>query len=81
MTASELTYYKHVKYRNVVDGSSMIGFPIVIADPDREMPGIELGPLADLQLILTFLGTCTAVNFLYYKSTQLSTYFISKQIK
>ena len=28
-----------------MDGSSMIGSPIVIADSERDMPGIEPGPL------------------------------------
>ena len=29
----------------MVDGSSMIGFPLVIADSERDIPGIEPGPL------------------------------------
>ena len=29
----------------MVDGSSMIGFPLVIAGSERDMPGIEPGPL------------------------------------
>jgi hypothetical protein len=29
----------------VVDGSSMIGFLLVIADTEQDMPGIEPGPL------------------------------------
>ena len=34
-----------VVQKNVVDGSSMIWFPHVIADSERGMPGIEPGPL------------------------------------
>ena len=29
----------------MVDGRSMIGFPLVKADSERDMPGIEPGPL------------------------------------
>ena len=29
----------------MVDGSSMMGFPLVIADSERDIPGIETGPL------------------------------------
>ena len=36
---------KHVVHKNVVGGSSMIGFPLVIAVSERDMPGIEPGPL------------------------------------
>ena len=36
--------HKHVVHGNVVDGSSMIVFPLVIADSERDMPGIEPGP-------------------------------------
>ena len=35
----------YVVHENVVGGSSMIGFPLVIAVSERDMPGIELGPL------------------------------------
>ena len=35
----------HVVHKNVVFGSSMIGFPLVIADSKQEMPGIQPGPL------------------------------------
>ena len=35
---------KHVVLENVVGGSSMNGFPLVKADSERDMPGIE--PLA-----------------------------------
>ena len=31
--------------KNVVDGSSMIGFPLVIADSQQDMPGMEPGLL------------------------------------
>ena len=37
--------HKHVVHVNMVGGSSMIGFPLVIAVSDRDMPGIEPGPL------------------------------------
>ena len=40
-----LLFNKHVVHENVVDGSSMIGFPYVIADSERDMPGIEHEPL------------------------------------
>ena len=33
------------KHENMVDGSSMIGFPLVIADSEQDMPGIKPGPL------------------------------------
>ena len=36
---------KHVVHENVVDGSSMIRFPLVKADSERDMPGIDHGPL------------------------------------
>ena len=29
----------------MVDGSSMIGFPLIIADIERDMPGSKPGPL------------------------------------
>ena len=32
---------KHVDHENVLDGSSMIRFPIVISDSEKDMPGIE----------------------------------------
>ena len=35
----------HVVHKNVLVGRSMIGFPLVIADSERDMPGIEPGPL------------------------------------
>ena len=35
---------KHV-HGNVVDGSSMVGFPLVKADSEQDMPGIEHWPL------------------------------------
>ena len=35
---------KHVVHENVVSGSSMIGFPLVIAVSDQDMPGMEPGP-------------------------------------
>ena len=37
--------HKHVVHRNMVDGSSMIGFPLIIADIERDMPGSKPGPL------------------------------------
>ena len=36
---------QHVVHKNVVGGSSMIGFPLVISVSERDMPGIEPGPL------------------------------------
>ena len=39
------TIHKHVVHENVVGGSSMTGFPLVIAVSERDMPGIEPGPL------------------------------------
>jgi hypothetical protein len=36
----------HVVPKNVVVGSSMIGFPLVIAVSKRDMPGTEPGPHA-----------------------------------
>ena len=42
--ASRLTH-KHVVHENVQDGSSMIGFPLIIADSERDMPGIKPEPL------------------------------------
>ena len=43
---SDLSIYdKHVVHENVVGGSSMIRFPLVIAVSERDMPGIEPGPL------------------------------------
>ena len=33
--------YKHVVHENEVNGSSMVGFPLLIADFERDMPGIE----------------------------------------
>ena len=39
------TISNYVVHENVVDGSSMIRFPLVIADPERDMPGIEHVPL------------------------------------
>ena len=37
--------HEHVVHRNMVDGSSMIGFPLVITDSEQDMPGIEPWPL------------------------------------
>ena len=39
------TLYKHVVHKNVVGGSSLIRFPLVKAVSERDMPGIEPGPL------------------------------------
>ena len=36
---------KHVVHKNMVVGSSMIGFPLEIAISEQDMPGIERGPL------------------------------------
>ena len=35
----------YVVHNNVLGGSSMIGLPLVIAVSERDMPGIEPGPL------------------------------------
>ena len=35
----------NVVHRNVVDSSSKIGFPLVIANSKRDMPGIKPGKL------------------------------------
>ena len=37
-------YYKHVVHKNIVGGSSMIGFTLVISVSEQDMPGIESGP-------------------------------------
>ena len=34
----------NVVHEYEVDGSSMIGFPLVIADSEQDMPGIKPGP-------------------------------------
>ena len=39
------TTFKHVVHENVVGGSSMIRFPLVIADSEHDMPGIKPGLL------------------------------------
>ena len=36
---------KHVVYENVISGSSMVGFPNLIADSEWDMGGIEPGQL------------------------------------
>ena len=40
-----IKFIKHVLHRNLVGGSSMIVFPLVIAVSERDMPGIKPGPL------------------------------------
>ena len=45
MASVALLAIKHIVQRNVVDGSTMIGFPHVKADSELLMPGIEPGPL------------------------------------
>ena len=35
----------HVVHYNMVDGSSMIRYPLVIAVSEKDMPRIEPGPL------------------------------------
>ena len=37
--------FEHIAHTNVVDGSSMMGFTLVIADPERDVPEIKLEPL------------------------------------
>ena len=39
------TISNYVVHENVVDGSSMIRFPLVIAVSERDLPGIKPGPL------------------------------------
>ena len=36
---------KNTFYKKGANGSSMIGFPFVIADSEQDMPGIKPGPL------------------------------------
>ena len=38
-------YDRHVVHIKVVDGSSIIRFPLVLADSEGEMPGMEPGPV------------------------------------
>ena len=38
-------FNKNVVHTNLIDGISMIGFPIVIADSDLDIPGIKPGLL------------------------------------
>ena len=38
-------HLNHIVHRNVVGGSSMVGFPLVIADSERDMQGIKTRPL------------------------------------
>ena len=42
---NKLKQHLHVVHKNVVGGSSMIGFPFVIAVSEWDMPGIKPGPL------------------------------------
>ena len=39
-----LIIHKHLVHENMVGGSSMIVFPLVIAVSERDLPGIETGP-------------------------------------
>ena len=54
MSASRLAH-KHVVHEKAVDGSSMIRFPLVIADSERDMPEIEPGPLGWYTSTLTLV--------------------------
>ena len=38
-------YFKHVVHINMVGGSSMMEFPLVIAVSEQDMPGIKPGPV------------------------------------
>jgi hypothetical protein len=72
-------YYK----KNVVGGSSMIGFPLVIAVPEQNLPGFEPGPLGlhtsvltnelgegrQSKILNTFLGSCNSIIPLNSKQT------------
>ena len=62
-------------HRNVVDGSNIIGFPIVIADSEQDMPGNEPGllgwhksalttELQEVRQLITFYIKC--LNYLTY---------------
>ena len=35
----------HVVHKNMVDGCSMVGFPLVIVDSELDIPGTKPGPL------------------------------------
>ena len=39
------SYYNHVVQETMAGGSNMIVFPVVIFDSERDMPGIQPGPL------------------------------------
>ena len=49
-----IVYYKHVEHDNMVGGNSMIMFPPVIADSERDMPGIDPGPVGRHNSIQTW---------------------------
>ena len=55
-------YYKHVVHENVVGGSSMIGFRLVIAVSEWDMPGIEPRPLGWHTSALTNEGELAEVK-------------------
>ena len=66
---SGFLFVLHVVHRTVVDGRSMIGFPLVITDSERDMPGIKPGPLGwqtsaltnELQEVMSFWGCSVPV--------------------
>jgi hypothetical protein len=45
--------HKHVVHENAENGSSMVRFPLVIADSEHYMPGIKPGPLGVYTSALT----------------------------
>jgi hypothetical protein len=49
------TEVEHVVHENMEDGSSMLRFPLVIADSEQDMPGIKPGPL-QLQEVRQYVG-------------------------
>ena len=72
-------------HRNVVTDSSMIGFPLVIVDSERDMPGFELGLLCwqtsalttELQEVIQFITFYITFpnNMTYNKLGRLSINF------
>ena len=49
--------YKQIVHKNVVGDSSMIGFPLVKADSERDIPGIQPELLTtELQKVRQYIG-------------------------
>ena len=56
--------YKHVVHENLIGSSSIIWvFPLVIADSEQDMPGIEPGPLGWYTTALTTRLQEVRLNF------------------